>query len=94
MAGIGGGGKEDKASITDWLTDTKKVTIDALKNVPIKMGHTRYGRFEAEKKKKDIKWGYKKMTAEKKNDLMQKLAELDMKGANDNESAPPSPTPM
>jgi hypothetical protein len=34
------------------------------------------------------------MTAKEKNDLMQKLAELDAEDANNNESAPPSPTPM
>jgi hypothetical protein len=34
------------------------------------------------------------MTAEEKNDLMRKLAELDMEDANDDESAPPSPTPV
>ncbi len=32
------------------------------------------------------------MTAEEKNDLMRKLAELDTEDTNDNESAPPSPT--
>ncbi len=34
------------------------------------------------------------MMAEEKNDLMQKLAELDVEDANDNEFAPPSPTPV
>jgi hypothetical protein len=34
------------------------------------------------------------MMAEEKNDLMQKLAELDAEDANDNESALPSPTPV
>ncbi len=38
--------------------------------------------------------GLQKMTAEEKNDLMRKLAELDMEDANDNESTPPSPTPV
>jgi hypothetical protein len=46
------------------------------------------------KKKKDIKQAYKKMMAKKKNDLMRKLAELDVEDANDDESVPPSPTPM
>jgi hypothetical protein len=46
------------------------------------------------KKKKDIEWAYKKMTADEKNDLMWKLAELDAEDTNDDESAPPSPTPM
>jgi hypothetical protein len=32
------------------------------------------------------------MMAEEKNDLMRKLAEFDVEDANDNESAPPSPT--
>jgi hypothetical protein len=34
------------------------------------------------------------MTAEEKNDLMRKLAEVDTEDANDDESTPPSPTPM
>jgi hypothetical protein len=34
------------------------------------------------------------MTAEEKNDLMRKLAELDVEDANDDESTPPSLTPM
>jgi hypothetical protein len=34
------------------------------------------------------------MTAEEKNDLMRKLAELDAEDANDYENAPPSPTPV
>ncbi len=37
---------------------------------------------------------YKKMTAEEKNDLMRKLAELDAEDANDDESTPPSPAPV
>ncbi len=35
-----------------------------------------------------------KMMAEEKNDLMQKLAELDAEDANDYESVPPSSTPV
>ena len=46
------------------------------------------------KKKKDIEWAYKKMMAKEKCDLMQKLAELDVEDANDNESTLPSPTPV
>jgi hypothetical protein len=57
------------------------------------MGKTACGRYEAEKKK-DIKWAYKKMTAEKKSDLMRKLAELDTEDTNDNKCAPPSLAPM
>jgi hypothetical protein len=34
------------------------------------------------------------MMAKGKNDLMQKLAEFDAEDANDDESAPPSPTPV
>jgi hypothetical protein len=89
----GGGGKEDKENIMDRWTNTNEAAHNTLKNAPIKMVNTVYGRFEA-KKKKDIKRAYKKMTAKKKNDLMQKLAELDAEDANDNESAPLSPTPV
>jgi hypothetical protein len=48
----------------------------------------------AQEKKKDIEQAYKKMTADEKSDLMQKLTELDTEDANDNESMSPSPTPM
>jgi hypothetical protein len=34
------------------------------------------------------------MTAKEKNDLMRKLAELDVEDANDYASVPPSPTPV
>jgi hypothetical protein len=34
------------------------------------------------------------MMAEEKNELMWKLAELDVEDANDYESVPPSPTPV
>ncbi len=46
------------------------------------------------KKKKDIERAYKKMMAEEKSDLMWKLAELDAEDTNDDESTPPSPTPL
>jgi hypothetical protein len=88
-----GGGEEDKASITDWWTDANKAALDPLNNAPIKMANTAYGKFEA-KKKKSIERTYKKMTGKEKNDLMQKLAELDTEDANDDESVPPSPTPV
>jgi hypothetical protein len=55
----GGGGEEDEESITDQWTDANKAALVALKNVPIKMGNTAYGRYEA-KKKKDIKQAYKR----------------------------------
>jgi hypothetical protein len=57
------------------------------------MGNTTYGRYETEKKK-DIKRAYKKMTAKEKSDLMRKLEVLDAEDANDDECAPPSPTPV
>jgi hypothetical protein len=34
------------------------------------------------------------MMAKEKNDLMRKLAQLNAEDANDNECAPPSPTPV
>jgi hypothetical protein len=33
----GGGDKEDKESITDWLIVANDAALDALKNTPIKM---------------------------------------------------------
>jgi hypothetical protein len=89
----GGGGEEDEVSIADRWTDANEVALDTLKNAPIEMGDTAYGRYEAEKKK-DIERAYKKMTAKGKSDLMRELEELDVEDANDNECTPPSPTPM
>jgi hypothetical protein len=57
------------------------------------MGNSAYGRFEVENMK-DINWAFKKMTAKEINDLMQKVAKLDVEDASDNESVPPSPTPV
>ncbi len=45
-------------------------------------------------KKKVIKRAYKKMLTKEKSDLMRKLAELDAEDTNDDESTPPSPTPV
>jgi hypothetical protein len=56
--------------------------------------HIAQARLPVTKTKKVIKQAYKKMTAEEKKDLMQKLAELDMEDANDSESTPPSSTPV
>ncbi len=79
----GSGGKEDKESIMNRWTDTNESALDALKNALIKIGSIPYGRFET-KKMKDSNRAYKKMTAKEKNDLMRKLAELDVEDVNDN----------
>jgi hypothetical protein len=57
------------------------------------MGNIAYGRFEVEKKK-DIERACKKMMAKEKNDLMRKLAKLDVEDTNANEPAPSSPIPV
>jgi hypothetical protein len=46
----GAGGEKDEASIPDRWTDADEAKLDALKNEPIEMGDTAYGRFEAQKK--------------------------------------------
>jgi hypothetical protein len=89
---IGGRKVRGRGTMDRWI-DTNEAALDALKNAPIKMGNTGYGRYEA-KKKKDIKQAFNKMTAKEKSDLMRKLAEFDAEDANDNESAPPSLTPV
>ena len=73
--------------------DADEAALDALKNIPIEMGNTPYGRYEA-KKKEAIEQAYKKMTAEEKSYLMRKLEELDAEDANVDDCVPPSPTPV
>ncbi len=67
--------------------------LDALRNVPIKLSDTAYERF-GEQKKRDLKQLYTKMSAKEKETLKQRMVEIDEAGASNEESTPPSLTPV
>jgi len=63
-----------------------------LRNAPIEMADTSYGRFLAEQKW-DAEQAYQKLSDEEKIDFKWKMAEIDVAGANDMQSATSSLTP-
>jgi hypothetical protein len=69
------------------------VMLDELRNVPIEMGDTAYGRFEAGQKR-DAEWAYQKMTLAEKESFRRKMAEIDKAEANDGQSPTSNPTPV
>ena len=63
-------------------------------DAPIKMCNTAYEQFE-EQKKRDGEHAYQKMSAVEKEIFKKKMAEIDEADAgSDNESPPPTPTPI
>ena len=82
------GGEKDEESITDRRTDANEAALDTIKNAPIK-GQYRGHVWEIQNREEEgHRAAYKKMTAEEKSDLVQKLAKLDTEDANDDECAP------
>ena len=74
-----------------WM-ENDQMELDALvKNAPIKMADTSYGRFLVQQKR-DAERAYQKMSDEKKVDFKRKMAEIDVAGANDMQSATSSLT--
>ena len=67
--------------------------LDELRNVPIEMGDTAYGRFEAGQKR-DAERAYQKMTLAEKESFGRKMAEIDKADADDGQSPPSNPTPV
>ena len=65
----------------------------ALRDGPIAICDTAYGRFE-EQKKRDMERAYQKMTAAEKEVFKRKMAEYDQVDAGDGETPPPTPTPV
>ncbi len=84
---------EYKSSILAWWFDANKARLDALKNMFIELGDTAYGRHEAEKKK-DVVQAIKKIMPKERVAILQQMAEMDVADAANNETAPPSPTPV
>jgi hypothetical protein len=67
--------------------------IIALRDGPIAICDTAYGRFE-EQKKRDVEQAYQKMTAAEKEVFKRKMVEYDEANADDRETPPPTPTPV
>ena len=67
--------------------------LEELRNVPIEMGDTSFGRFEAGQKR-DAERAYQKMTLAEKESFRRKMAEIDEADADDGQSPPSNPTPV
>jgi hypothetical protein len=65
----------------------------ALRNAPIEMADTSYGRFLATQKR-DAERAYQHMDAEEREVFLRKLTEIDTDDAEDRQSPPSNPTPV
>ncbi len=70
-----------------------KVGLMALKNAPIKMADTLYGRFLAAKKR-DAERAFQHMDAAEREAFLWRLTEINAADAKDGQSPPPNPTPV
>ena len=70
-----------------------KGELIALRDMPIAMCDTVYGRFE-EQKKRDLEQAYQKMSTAENGLFKRKMAEIDEASANDGQSTPPTSTPI
>jgi hypothetical protein len=88
------GGAEDEVGIVPapWM-EINEAELIALRDGPIAICDTAYGRFE-EQKKRDVERAYQKMTATENEVFKQKMAEYDELDADDGETPPPTPTPV
>ncbi len=86
------GGAEEVGIPASW-TEIDEAEFIALRDAPIAMRDTAYGRFE-EHKKRDVERAYKKMSATEKEVFKRKMAEIDEADAGDRETPPPTPTPV
>jgi hypothetical protein len=89
----GGEEEEDDASIpTPWM-DADERGLVAVRNAPIKMADTSYGRFLA-MQKRDAERAYQRMDAEEREAFLRRRTEIDADEAKDGQSLPPNPTPV
>ena len=89
----GGEEEEDDASIPAPWTDADEAGLVALRNAPIEMADTSYGRFLATQKR-DAERAYQHMDAEEREAFLRKLTEIDADDAEDGQSPPSNPTPV
>jgi hypothetical protein len=86
----GGEEEEDNASIPAPYTDADETGLVALRNTPIEMAGTLYGRFLATQKR-DAKRAYQHMDAEEREAFLRRLMEIDADDAKDGQSCPLTP---
>jgi hypothetical protein len=84
---------EDDASIPAPWTDADEAGLVALRNAPIEMADTLYGRFLATQKR-DAERAYQHIDAEEREAFLRKLTEIDADDAKDGQSPPSNPTPV
>ena len=86
------GGAEDEVGIVlaPW-TEIDEEKLIVLRDGPIAICNTAYGRFE-EQKKRDVERAYQKMTAAEKEVFKQKIAEINKTDANNGKTLSPIPT--
>jgi hypothetical protein len=89
----GGEEDEDDVSIPAPWTDAAEAGLVALRNAPIEMADTSYGRFLATQKR-DAERAYQHMDAEEREAFLRKLTEIDADDAKDGQSPPSNPTPV
>jgi hypothetical protein len=89
----GGEEEEDDASIPAPWTDADKAGLVALRNAPIEMADTSYGRFLTTQKR-DAERAYQHMEAEEREAFLRKLTEIDADDAEDGQPPPSNPTPV
>jgi hypothetical protein len=89
----GGEEEEDNASIPTPWTNADEMGLVALRNAPIEMVDTLYGRFLATKKR-DAERAYQCMDAEEREAFVQRLTEINADEAKDGLSPPSNPTPV
>ena len=70
-----------------------EVGLVALKNAPIEMADTSYGRFLATQKR-DAERAFQHMDAAEREAFLRRLTEIDAADAEDGQSPPPNPTPV
>ena len=89
-----GGAEVEVSMIVPALwTEIDERKIIALRDGPIAICKTVYGRFEKQKKR-DVERGYQKMTTAEKEVFKQKMAEINKADNNNGEILPPTPTPV
>ena len=89
----GGEEEEEDASIPTPWTDADEAGLVVLRNAPIEMADTSYGRFLA-MQKRDAERAYQNMDAEEREAFLRKLMEIDADDAKEGQSLPSNPTPV
>jgi len=87
------GGVEKVGIVPTPWTEINEAELIAMRDGPIAICDTAYGRFE-EQKKRDVEQAYQKMTAAKNEVFKRKMVEYDKADADDGETPPPTPTPV